>query len=395
MGVRDARAVTEFDPFATISYAHNSNVFARPSDEPPFAAEGNNALGDSLATYTAGATGQFDWGLDRLSLFAQGSRVSFDQFSQLSHWENKYGGKLEWYLGALIDGTVNYSQSRTEAPFADTLSTQLELQTEKIADALMRIRMSSQWRFDVEPSWHELDSPLTQYPEFGFRETGAAGSINYLGINKLTAGLRVAYLDGSFHGIVGATKYDQTTTQLTATYAIKGLSSFDGSLGYTSRDSSYINPADAIAPTTGVILGDVGTTKSITGSLGFTRQLSVKTTVSLKVYRSVDSYVAGANSEIGTGGEVAVKWEPDVRFTVFLRYRLAKDSLQGALAIDDFQVRTDRTRNTELDVEYHALSWLTLKPYFMRDERSSTIHDANYGDTIVGIDLTAKLRQRL
>jgi hypothetical protein len=393
VGVRDACAATEFDPYATVSYLHNSNVFSRPSDEPPFAAEGNHSLGDSLTTYLVGGTGEFDLGLERLSLFAQGSHVSYDRFTELSHWENKFGGKLEWYLGALIDGTLNYGQSRTMAPLADTMSDVLEVQTEKSLGAIVHFRLTSHWRFDLEPSWHQLDTPLQQYPLFGFRETSGAAAINYLGINKLTAGLRFVYTDGSYHGIIGATKYNQVITQLTANYALTGFSSFDGQLGYTHRNSSYVNAADALGAGAG-LLGNIGATESVTGSLGLTRRLSVKTSVSLKLYRDVDSYVAGANSAIDTGGEAAVKWDPDVRFSVVLRYRMGKQSIQGALAIDDFEVRTDRTRNTELDVEYHAMPWLTLRPYFLRDQRSSTIHDANYGDTVIGVDLTAKLHQR-
>ena len=65
------------------------------------------------------------------------------------------------------------------------------------------------WRLDLEPSWREFDLPLPEFPLFGYRETGLAGSMNYLGIAKLTAGLRVDYIRGAYHHIEVATKYDQ------------------------------------------------------------------------------------------------------------------------------------------------------------------------------------------
>jgi hypothetical protein len=42
-------------------------------------------------------------------------------------------------------------------------------------------------------------------------------------------------------------------------------------------------------------------------------------------------------------------------------------------------------------VEYHALRWLTLRPYALRDTRSSNFHGANFNATVYGIDFTAQL----
>jgi hypothetical protein len=247
--------------------------------------------------------------------------------------------------------------------------------------------VTPRWRIDLQPSWHEFNSPLTQYPDFGDRNTGLAASLNYLGIQKLTAGLRLEYVDGRYHGIVAATKYHQVTGQLTLNYAVSGFSSFDGQLGYTKRENSYVNSADANLDPNNLL----GNTTGLTGSLGARRVLSVKTTAGLRVFREIASYVAGANSEVSTGGEANLKWEPDVKFTVVARYRLATQAIEGTLAISRFAGRTDHIRAAELDLEYHAFKWLTLRPYAVRNTRSSNFHDANYNSTVLGVDLTAHL----
>jgi hypothetical protein len=387
-----ARAAIHFEPFASVTLTHNSNVFSRPKDEPPFAVDGNTALGDTIRTYLVGATADFDWGLNRLLLSAAGSRLDYNRFSVLDHNESRLAGTFDWYLSSFIDGDLTYSQKRTMSPLADSLAETLELQTEKIGNGTVRIHVTPRWRLDLQPTWHQLESPLQEFPDFGFRESGGSVSINYVGIKKLVAGLRESYISGSYHGIVAATKYHQTTTELTAHYAVSGFSSFDGQVGYTRRTSSLANPDVTLGPGAG--LGEfLGTISSYTYSLGFHRQLSVKTGVSLLAFRTVDSYVAGANSQISTGGEANVKWEPDVRFSVSLRYRMVKQSIEGALAISNFQVRTDRYRVSELDIEYRALKWLTLRPYVQREIRASNIHEASYNSTIVGIDLTARWNQ--
>jgi hypothetical protein len=104
--------------------------------------------------------------------------------------------------------------------------------------------------------------------------------------------------------------------------------------------------------------------------------------------------VAGANSEISTGGEASLQWKPDVKFTLVLRYRMATQSIQGTLAIANFTNRTDRVNNGELDVEYHMFKWLTLRPYYVRDLRRSNFHDANFNSTVVGLDLIAHLKEQ-
>jgi hypothetical protein len=288
-----------------------------------------------------------------------------------------------------VDGSLVYEQSHIMESLADTLSEQLELQTDRSATGTARILITPEWRFDVVPSWHELDSPLPLYPQFGLQENAGAVALDYLGISKLVAGLKVKYTDGSFHDILGATRYHQTTSELTADYAVTGLSAFTGELGYTTRTSSLVNPADeAIIGTEG---GVIGRTDAVTGSLGLRRQLSVKTRVTLTLFREVDSYVAGANSEIGTGADLALTWEPDVKFSVALHYRQETQSIQGGLVIaNGFVDRTDHPRIGQLEVKYHITKWLTLRPYYTRDERTSNLAEANYTSNIVGIDLTAR-----
>jgi hypothetical protein len=381
------QAAVKFSPLATVSVSHNSNVFARPADEPPFAGTGNTELGDTIARYLARATAEFDWGLNRLSVNGQAEHFQYNRFSQLNHNETKFGGAFDWHLGGAIDGTLEYSQRRAMASLADTFAEQLEIQTDKVFTGTFRFLVTPRWRIDLQPTWHEFDSPLPQYPDFGDKESGLAASLNYLGIQKLTAGLRLQYLDGRYHGIIAATKYHEVTAQLTANYAISGFSSFDGQLGYTKRQNSFVNSDDAIQNPNNL----QGNTTGLTGSLGFRRTLSVKTSVGARVFREIASYVAGANSEISTGGEADLKWEPDVKFTVVLRYRMATQAIEGEVAISQFAGRTDHIKDAEIDLEYHAAKWLTLRPYFLRDTRNSNFHDANFNSSVVGLDLTAHL----
>jgi hypothetical protein len=385
-----AAAAVDFNPLATVSAVYNSNVFARPSDEPPFASRGTTQLGDFITRYLVGATADFTFAGDELSLIAQGSRFQFNRFDVLNHYESKYGGTFTWHAGLMLDGSLNFTQSRIMAPLADNLADVLEVQTDKVASGTFRLLFTPRWRLDLLPTWHDFESPLPLYPDFGLKESGGSASVNYLGIDKLTAGLREEYLNGSYHHIVAATRYHQITTDLTANYAVTGFSAFDGQLGYTTRNSSLVDSAGATGPLAGVG-GALGKTTAFTGALGFKRALSVKTSISLRVFREVDSYVAGANSEIGTGGEAGIKWDPTLKLSLTLRYRMATQNIQGDVAISDFASRSDRVKHAEIGIDYKALYWLTIHPYALRDQRTSNFHDANYTANAVGVDFTAQL----
>jgi hypothetical protein len=397
LGSSYATAAVTFNPFATFTIEHHSNIFQRSADAPPQQGQLNGPFGDTIMRYLVGATADFNFGRDSLSLNAQGSHYGYEHYDQLNHNESVFGGVFKWHLGPIADGKLEYSQTRMQTPQANTLSQQLEIQTERELRGLVRLYVMPRWRLDLEPAWREYDLPLPAFPLFGYRETGLAGSINYLGIARLTAGLRAEYVDGAYHHIDAATKYQQKVAGLTADYAITNFSSFDLQAGYTWRNSDLVNVADANLVSSGVA-GFIGSTKTFTGSLGFTRKLSVKTSVSVKAFREIDSYVAGANSEIGTGVEATARWAPDVKFTTLLSYRYSRQAIQGSilltnLAAGNFPGRTDRTQDVRLSVEYHAFKWLTLRPYVERQTRSSNLNEANFNDTVTGIDFTARLHQ--
>ncbi|HWM65621.1 MAG TPA: hypothetical protein VNO35_03485 [Steroidobacteraceae bacterium] len=385
-----ASATIDYNPFATIDVQHNSNVFSLP-DKQSLAP--GSSFEDTITHYIIGGTADFDWGgPDRLAINAQGSRFQYAENTTQSHWESRFGGLFDWRLGPVFSGTLSYTQARTLSAPGDTLSQQLELQTDRTVGGAFRTLVTPRWRVDLAPQWHQLDSPLPLFPEFGYRETSAAVSILYLGISKLTAGVRGSYLDGSFHHIVDATKYNQKSAQLTSTYAVTGLTSFDMQVGYTWRNSSLINPADAtdagVVGPQGTILGS---SNSFTGALGVNRQLTVKTGVNLRAFRDVESSAAGANPQISTGVEGGIRWAPDFRFTLNLSYRYAKENIQGTQAISDFAGRNDRINAAEFSVKYQAFSWLSVRPYGSRYTRHSNLERASYNSTLVGIDFSAML----
>lgn len=389
-GSRVAGAVTDLNPSASVDISHSSNIFQLPGKEqlPP-----GFSYQDTVTRYIVGGTADFDWGPDKLALNAQGSRVKYTQNGSLNHYESVFGGKFDWFSGPVLSATVDYSQSRTNTPPGNTLSQELLVQTDHIARGTFRFLLTPKWRLDVEPLWHKLDSPLPLYPEFGYNETGVGGALLYTSMARLWSGVRFSYLDGSYHHIVDATRYNQKIVEATSNYSVTRITAFDFRAGYTWRSSSLVNPADADPAVAGN--GQFGTTSGFTGSIGLTHRVTIKTGINFKVFREVSSFGAGANSDVSTGVEGGVKWDPDFRFTVDGHYRYARETIEGVQAITGFDGRSDRTNGYGLGVQYHAFKWLNLRSYVERTSRNSNLARAGYNATLVGIIFTVQLHPPL
>ena len=390
-------AVTYFSPFALVGYQDNSNVFMRPSDAPPFEAQGITALGDSIFNYEAGLGSELDWAAaDRLTLDASATRDQYDRFSFLSHYEYRIDGNFHWQLTQAVDGTVTYEQTHYMAPFTETLTTELLLNTERTLSVPVRVVVTPEWRLDLTPELHQIATPLPGFADFKLDEKTGIVGLDYLGFGRLTAGVQFTDDNGRYEDIVAATRYQQREFDLTANYKVGGFSTFSASLGYTIRNSEA-NPADSEAAQAGGGMfagyaGVVGRTVSGSGSLTYERQFTGKTSGTLSFFRRVDSYAAGANPEIGTGGAVGVKWQADPKIAVSLNYGLTRDEIEGGLVILNVTNRTDRTQTARFEVHYQAVSWLTVRPYVNWAKASSTYVLGNYSQWVFGIDVAGRLR---
>lgn len=398
-GLSPAWGATDFSPYASVGILHDSNVFMRPSGEPAFAAFGDTTFGDTIEDYVAGMDAGLGLGQDRLGLAAVVTRDDYGHFSQLDHYEYHLRANFDWRLGPMFNGALTYSESHYMEPFTDTLSEQLLVDTERTAGLMVRVLLNPRWRLDLNPELHDVDSPLPGFPDFRLHEQEGNATLNYLGVSRLTYGLQFGYDRGQYEQIIQATRYDQSTVGLTADYKVTGLSTFGADFGYSKR-TTELNPAGSItepvgSPTAEAYAGYTGATgriSSFTGTLRYRRELTGKTSANLSLFRRLDSYAAGANPEVGTGGELGLEWKPDVRFVVDLRYRMAHEAIQGGLLLAGVVNRTDRRNSADFDVSYTAFNWLTIRPYASWDKTTSNFALGNYSDTQVGIEFTGRIR---
>jgi hypothetical protein len=386
-------AAATFNPTAAVGVEYNSNLFAG-APGPGVAAGSSQA--DTTWLFTGGANAGFNFGKDDdVGINAVFKRLVYDRFTYLTHNEYSLGGHFAWQLGPVINVELGYTFNRYMAPFADILTTQLVLNTDHLGSVTVHVLLSPEWRLDLSPKYHELDSPLPGYPDFQLQEKSGSVSLNYLGIAQVTAGTYFTYDEGSYSQIVDATRFHETDAGLQALYKVSGFSDFVGQLGYSVRNTGP-NAAGSVAATGAFvpenIAGVIGTTTAATYKLFYNRELTPKTGFTVGGYREINSFVAGANAQVNTGGVLGAHWAPDVKLKVSLDFKIERDAFVGnVVAQQNFPSRVDVVSVTNAEVKYTALPWLNARAYMTYSDRNSNYQGASYTGWILGFQVTGRL----
>jgi hypothetical protein len=213
-----------------------------------------------------------------------------------------------------------------------------------------------------------LNSPLANAPGYGMNQSMGGLAIKYTGLSRLTAGLVSQYGEDQYRGVSDAARFRQITEELSADYVVSGLSTMNLAMGYTDRRSNR-NSADNAS--------------GFTGSLGYRRILSAKTTIETKAFREATNYATGSDTVIDTGALFAIYWAPTVKTSADASYRWEKSKFQGALT-SGAEPRQDHYQYIRGNVQYQPVPWLTLNPYVEYQDRHSNIEVFGYNALVVG-----------
>lgn len=376
-------AEVTLDTSAYAQYEHDSNVFYLA---PGVTVPGASQADPSDSVFTAGGKFMVSelWQLQKLFLSLQGSDVRYDRFVQLDHIDYNVDGGWVWKLGRDWDGRFEVTRLRSEVPFTYLVSSQLFLQTEQRETAAVNLQFSSDWRIESTAFTRQVDLPQQLAPELQLTETSGQVEFKYTGISRTTAGVMAAYFAGNYDNpgflsqVVGfSPSYHQTTVGLTSTYAVSGLSSLQGQIGYTRRVTP--NPA----------ADDSG----VTGDLHYKRALTAKTSIDLDFSRALQSYLTGVGSELDSIANLQIRWEATYKIAVAVLYAYTYRQLpnQGFVPGTD---RLDHLQSTTLQMEYLVRPWLSLKPYARYETRSSNFLDSNFTGSAIGLDFTVQWKKR-
>lgn len=359
-------------PEGSIRYEYNSNIFAVPPGDPLLVAQGDLQRSDTTSTLVGGVVFNGTWGLQKLTAKFEGREVYYGHYTQLNHSE--YLGDLDfhWTFNSRLDGDFDVRRDHSMAAFMDRETTQLEVDTTQDAIANLNFKFASDFRLEAGFTNHDVETPLQGYPDAKVLENTQRLAVRYLGVSNLSFGIEGSRLEGRFSGSIDPSTYDQDNEDFVFTYAAGSFSKINGSIGYSSRKDDISNV----------------TTSGVTGAIGFSRQLTGKTSINGEVRRAINIFVVGGGSEIDTSESLGANWEATSHITVTGNVGHIH-SVYGQQAVTDMvdEGRTDQYSFVSLSVSYQIFRWLSLRPYGRYETRHSNKAEFTYDGSIVGVEL--------
>jgi hypothetical protein len=373
-----------------VQYQYDTNVFGL--DHGAVTPLGNDIHDDSLVAYGGKLDATYLVSQQQFHFVVLGTEYRYDRFTLLNHSEYTLDGAWNLRFG-IVDGLIEVDRNRAMINLYNLVNVtngalQLALQTEQRETAKFGVAITPDWRVEAGGYYRTLESPLVETPDLALTEAFGEAAVKYTGSAGLTAGLQGGYLRGNFTGntevvngvpVILVPGYTQYNVALTATKQISGLSTFIGQVGYSKRTASEgVNSA-------------ANSVSGVTFELDYRRALTGKTTIEANVSRVIATYLVGAGSEIDTIGTVNANWQATSKIGVTIGdiYTYRDLPHQG---IPLGTNRTDRLNYIALIVEYQPTRWLSLRPYYNYQIRTSNFPGGDFNENVVGLKFSLQLQ---
>jgi hypothetical protein len=388
-GVMPAMAAIDLSAGATIGIEHDSNPLEiRDSQAQDFVTRGLISRQDDtvkrLTANVAAVSGAN--GPTQVQLKASYSKVDNVHLDTLDHTEYNVGGNLDWKPSQMFDVSLQASQNRTPVGLNDIGGDQVVQQTIREAEGTLRLRPTPHWQLSLTPSWSDNERPLPGARNFKLRESSDTLGLGYLGAGRLVPGLFVTESRGRYSGIDNPTRYQQQSVGVSLNYKVTDFSSFTLLAAHTQRTTHLIEPTNNPQA-----LSLEGTQPAYTGTLGYQRQLSVKTAIYVSAFRNFQQYDAGINTTLGTGLATGVTWKATAKLSATLDSTIVRLTIDNPQIVGSLNERKDLARSYSLGVKYLVTQHVSLRPYFTRLIHNSTGRTAVFDKTIAGLELTFKV----
>jgi hypothetical protein len=227
-----ARRVDIINPYASIGYGYDSNLF-RIDDETPVI-EGRS---DQFAMISAGFDADIEDRLQRYELSGVVSHSMYDTYDEVDHTAGRALAMWHWDTGAARTGTLGYKYRRSLRDFAN------QSRFDKIIDIRTEHQLAGSADFGLRDNWKL--GVRADIADVSFSSTEA------LDLLRTTAGARVSYVSGAGNSIGmdaefingdydnnPASEFEEYTIGPVLEWQLTSRMKLHGTIGYTNRDFS-------------------------------------------------------------------------------------------------------------------------------------------------------------
>ncbi|WP_293369516.1 outer membrane beta-barrel protein [Nevskia sp.] len=370
-----AQAETTLIPYVTSLTTYDSNLYRVSSNaQLPVGADGSRS--DLIFNNAAGLEGVYEWAQQRFYGTVEGSRFNYLNNTSLDQNAFRFEGGLDWSLLGRVKGSLTAARSRTRSSFDNADNTVRNTQNQRTLAATTQFKLTNDLEVNGSFTNDVMRAPALNAPSFRLEQNTASTALNYLGINRWTLGVIGSYGYGNYSGTGTDSTFTQYAGSGTLAYEASDISNFQLAAGYTTREDA----------------GRGGSTSGFTGSLGYARELTGKTSLNINLARAVEAFQAGDNSVIATSASIGLAWEATAKIGATLNYGYTTSEYRATGdVVTPFTGRTDDVHTVEFGVNYEALRWLQVSPALGYDRRTANQPGFDFDAFSASLQLTARL----
>lgn len=233
-----SRALNVANPYASIGYAYDSNLFRL--DNNVAAPAGRS---DRYLIAAAGFESDIHVSQQRYELSGELSRNLFDNYDELDYTGARATSIWHWSAGEALYGSLGYKYRRSLRDFANQLRPDKvkDLRTESRFLGSADIDLPSNWKLGVRTDLANVGYSETQALDLERTTSGAA--LSYVTSAGSAVGLDAEFIKGDYDTNPAA-DFDEYTVGPTVEWQVTARSFLDARVGYTSRDTAGPDGAD-------------------------------------------------------------------------------------------------------------------------------------------------------
>jgi exopolysaccharide biosynthesis operon protein EpsL len=338
-------------PYVGVSSRYDDNLFRFSDDTDPSLVLGDSHRSDWTRTTFAGASVDWQPGLQRISADISASQQTYDRFDMLDN--TGLSGTANWNLAAgdRFTGLARASYQRALGSFEDFRDTRKDVLTTRSTDLELTYLVTP----DVElragagtnSDRHELESRSISDGRSRHWLLGAAQRTplgNRFGVEFRNDDTR--YPNRDFTALSQTDNgYTLQTASLTAVWQ-GGFTELNGKIGYAWRRNDHLSERD---------------NSGLSGDLGLRYAWSAKLALALNAYRRLESLDDVLSSSITeTGVELRPTWSLSDRLLVSMQGRYRDRQYDDSGRIPGVLQPRDRLFNSGLTVSYRPRTFLSL-----------------------------------
>lgn len=356
-----------FNPYTSISYGYDSNLFRLANDSEALGVLGTTDTAERYRVLAAGIN--VDWRISRQTIRARAelSRTNYETYQVLDYDGRDLLLQWSWAVGSKASGDVGVSETRTLGSFSELQQVVNNIRTQRRQFANGAVKLDNRWQIKAAAARTELlnSSNAASQSSLDFSEDSLNLGVQYQTPKATLVELGSRFSNGTYPNrqIVGLTPVDNSYKQVEpgvgVTWLPTGKTRLQARLGYTRRTYDDV-PQRNFSGATGRLSGDW--------------YVSGKTAFNLAVYREIGAYEdTTASYTLNHGVALSGSWLPSAKTTLTLRAIHDQRSFDGDpdFIVSTDPVRQDKVNSLQASINYAVLRKVAVGLTLQAGERTS------------------------